>query len=257
MLTINNIINILEESFPVITACQWDFSGIQIQSKTKKNINKILVCLDVTNDVLTTAINNDIELIISHHPLVFAKDINQINISSWKKELYHKIIMADINVYSLHTNFDVSLAGMNILMAKALKVKNINFINEEKLAVSGNFTVPLSLKSLITILKKYFNVSYLQTINSSLRDKIDTVVIAAGAAGDMVTNLDSSIDLVITGEMKWNYIMEAKDKKTKVILIGHYMEQKFVDFLAQFFLEKLLPTVKVIKYNLENPLVCF
>ncbi|WP_458258776.1 Nif3-like dinuclear metal center hexameric protein [Spiroplasma endosymbiont of Dactylopius coccus] len=46
------------------------------------------------------------------------------------------------------------------------------------------------------------------------------------------------MDLLITGEMKWNYIMEAKDRKINVILVGHYMEQKFVDFLFQLLIEK-------------------
>lgn len=258
MLTIDNIIKVLEKSFPLSDACEWDFSGIQIKSKTKGNINKILICLDITNDVIESAINNNIELIISHHPFLFAKDINQTNISTWKKELYSKILIADINIYSLHTNFDVSLVGMNVLMAKALKIKNINFIDQEKLAIIGNFNEQISLQDLIKKLKKYFNVTNVQLINSTLNNNdITTVALAAGAGGNIISNLPSNIDLLITGEMKWNYIMEAKDKKINVILIGHYMEQKFVDFLVKFFNEKLLTQVKVFKYNLVNPITFF
>ena len=259
MLTINNIINILETYFPLKDACEWDFSGIQIKSKTKTNINKILICLDITNDVLTDAINNNIDLIISHHPLVFAKDINQFNISNWKKELYNKILIADINVYSLHTNFDMSLIGMNMLMAKALKMKNINFINQEKLAIVGKFDRKMPLKKLINNLKKYFNVTNIQLVNNKLSDNniVVTVALSAGTGGDIIGNLSSNIDLLITGEMKWNYIMEAKDKKINVILVGHYMEQKFVDFLFQLLNEKLSTKVKVFKYNLENPITFF
>ncbi|BET38008.1 Nif3-like dinuclear metal center hexameric protein [Spiroplasma ixodetis] len=258
MLTINNIINVLETYFPLKDVCEWDFSGIQIKSKTKTNINKILVCLDVTNEVLTEAINNNIDLIISHHPLVFAKDINQSNISNWKKELYSKILIADINVYSLHTNFDISLVGMNMLMAKELRIKNIHFINEEKLTIVGKFDTQMSLKELINNLKKYFNVANIQLVNNKLSDNnIVTVALSAGAGGDIISNLSSNIDLLITGEMKWNYIMEAKDRKINVILVGHYMEQKFVDFLFQLLIEKLSTKVKVFKYNLENPITFF
>lgn len=254
MLTINNIIKVLEAYFPITDACAWDFSGIQIKSKTKTNITKILVCLDVTNDVLTDAISNNVELIISHHPLVFAKDINQTNISTWTKELYNKIVKADINVYSLHTNFDMSLAGMNVLIAKSLKIKNINFINQEKLSIVGSFDEQISLNQLINNLKQYFNLAKVQYINNKFTKNIVTVAIAAGAGGDVISSLPNNIDLLITGEMKWNYIIEASDRKINVILIGHYMEQKFVDFLVQFFNEKLSTNVKVFKYNLKNPI---
>ncbi|WP_425381619.1 Nif3-like dinuclear metal center hexameric protein [Spiroplasma endosymbiont of Polydrusus pterygomalis] len=257
MLAIDNIIKILEKSFPLSDACQWDFSGVQIKSKTKSNINKILVCLDITNDVVESAINNNIELIISHHPFLFAEDINQANISTWKKELYNKILKADINVYSLHTNFDISLMGMNVSMAKALKIKNINFIDEEKLAVTGNFDQQISLQDLIKKIKKYFNVTNIQLVNNKLTDDIVTVALVAGAGGNIINNLPSNIDLLITGEMKWNYIIEAKDKKINVILVGHYMEQKFVDFLVNFFNEKLSTQIKVFKYNLVNPIIFF
>lgn len=257
MLTVDNIIKVLEKYFPLSDACEWDFSGIQIKSKTKSNINKILVCLDITNDVVENAINNNIELIISHHPFLFAKDINQPNISTWKKELHNKILKADINVYSLHTNFDISLVGMNVLMAKALKIKNISFIDEEKLAIIGNFNQQISLQDLIEKIKKYFNVTNIQLVNNKLNDNIVTVALAAGAAGNIINNLPSNIDLLITGEMKWNYIVEAKDKKINIILVGHYMEQKFVDFLVKFFKDKLSTQVRVFKYNLVNPIIFF
>lgn len=257
MLTIDNIIKILEKSFPLSDACQWDFSGMQIKSKTKSNINKILVCLDITNDVVESAINNNIELIISHHPFLFAKDIKQANISTWMKELYNKILKADINIYSLHTNFDISLMGMNVSMAKTLKIKNINFIDKEKLAIAGNFDQQISLQDLIKKIKKYFNVTNIQLVNNKLTDDIVTVALAAGAGGNIINNLPSNIDLLITGEMKWNYIIEAKDKKINVILVGHYMEQKFVDFLVNFFNEKLSTQIKVFKYNLVNPIIFF
>lgn len=51
--------------------------------------------------------------------------------------------------------------------------------------------------------------------------------------------------------------MEAKDRKINVILVSHYMEQKFVDFLFQLLIEKLSTKVKVFKYNLENPITFF
>nr|WP_308149810.1 Nif3-like dinuclear metal center hexameric protein [Spiroplasma sp. AdecLV25b] len=164
MLPIKTIITVIEDKFPLANACLWDFTGWQIKGKI--TINKILVCLDITNIVLDQALAADIELIICHHPLVFASDINHPTISPWKKKLYQKIKNNDINVYTLHTNFEKDDKGMNVLMAQDLNLENINFLGQEKLAVVGNLNQALSVSTIIKNVKNYFKIEYLQLIGN-------------------------------------------------------------------------------------------
>lgn len=256
MLNLNNIIKIIEINFPYQDACAWDFIGLQIKSQTKTNINKILVCLDITNDILQQAIKNKIELIICHHPLIFASNINNINISSWKQKLYQEILKQDINVYVLHTNFDSSVIGMNMLIAQELEIENTLFVNPEKMIVVGNLKTQSSIMIWIEKLKQYFNIKNIQLIGDKTKI-IHKVALSAGAGGDSIEKLDNDIDVLITGEMKWNHIIEANDRKMNVIILGHYMEQKFIDFIYQFLVDKLPIKLVIMKSYFKNPIVYF
>ncbi|WP_342275691.1 Nif3-like dinuclear metal center hexameric protein [Spiroplasma endosymbiont of Nebria brevicollis] len=252
MLPIKTIITVIEDKFPLANACLWDFIGWQI--KAKININKILVCLDITNAVLEQALTDGIELIICHHPLVFASDINHPSISPWKKKLYQKIKNNDINVYTLHTNFDRDEKGMNVLMAQSLNLENINFLGQDKLAIVGNLNQALSVSTIIKNVKTYFNIEYLQLIGNQ-QQIINNVALSAGAGGDAITILPNSIQLFITGEMKWHHIIEAQDYGINVLLVGHYMEQKFVDFIHDFLYQAFNGQLEVIKYKHQQPVI--
>jgi len=66
-----DIINILEKKFPKINAEEWDNVGLLIGDNTK-DVNKVLFCLDVTEKVIEKSIKNNVDLIISHHPVIFS-----------------------------------------------------------------------------------------------------------------------------------------------------------------------------------------
>lgn len=252
MLTIKTIITTIETKFPLTNACSWDFIGWQV--KAKNNINKILICLDITNAVLDQVLTNNIELIICHHPLIFASDINHSSIPPWKKKLYQKIKNNNINVYTLHTNFDSNINGMNLLMAQGLKLENINFLGQDKLAIAGNLSQSLSIAMIIKNVKTYFNVENCQLIGND-NQIIKNIALSAGAGGDVFSILPNNIQLFITGEMKWHNIIEAQDCGINVLLVGHYMEQKFVDFIYDFLYKTFNGQLTIIKYKYNNPLI--
>ena len=75
MITVKNVYNHLNELADVKLAEKWDNVGLMLGSYNN-NVNKVLVCLDVTTKVVREAIDNNIDLIVSHHPLIFfAKSI--------------------------------------------------------------------------------------------------------------------------------------------------------------------------------------
>ncbi|MBQ7985675.1 MAG: Nif3-like dinuclear metal center hexameric protein, partial [Clostridia bacterium] len=74
---ISDIIERLEKEFPLELACEWDNVGLLVGDRDRE-VNTVVTCLDVTEDVIEFAKNADAELIISHHPVLFAP-INRIN----------------------------------------------------------------------------------------------------------------------------------------------------------------------------------
>jgi dinuclear metal center YbgI/SA1388 family protein len=126
--TNSDIFKIIEAWAPKSFAYDWDNIGLQIGSHTKP-VKKIMVTLDVLETVVDEAIENEVDLIIAHHPLFF-KPLNQINLDHWRGRLIKKLIDHDITVFAAHTNLDVATGGVNDMLADLLGLENKDILVE-------------------------------------------------------------------------------------------------------------------------------
>ena len=88
----------------------WDNSGFLL-GKRDADIKNVLVVLDITNDVLDFAIENKIDLIVSHHPIIFSS-IKRVTDENLLGSYILKILENNISVIAMHTNFDIAKGGM-------------------------------------------------------------------------------------------------------------------------------------------------
>ncbi|MFC0522582.1 Nif3-like dinuclear metal center hexameric protein [Pontibacillus salicampi] len=112
------IIDIFETFSPKHLAMDKDPIGLHVGTLHKK-VHKVMVTLDVLENVVDEAIENEVDLIIAHHPLLF-KPLQQINPDTEKGRIVQKLIKHDITVYAAHTNLDVAEGGVNDAMCEAL-----------------------------------------------------------------------------------------------------------------------------------------
>ncbi len=105
------------------TAYKWDKTGLQV-GDINGEINSILLCLDVSLDVVNKAVEKGADMIISHHPFLFSP-LENIDLKTNKGKIISLLIKNDICLYSAHTNMDLSNVGLNEYMAKSLGLKNI------------------------------------------------------------------------------------------------------------------------------------
>jgi len=99
----------------------FDNSGIQF-ADLYAPVVKILLSLDTTQDVLDEALENNVNLIISHHPLLFSP-LKQI--TKQKSPLLYQIVTSKINLIAMHTNYDLAEGGLNDYVANLLGIKKI------------------------------------------------------------------------------------------------------------------------------------
>tara|TARA_E500000178_G_scaffold355589_1_gene428769 strand:- start:965 stop:2059 length:1095 start_codon:yes stop_codon:yes gene_type:complete len=121
------IIEILETWAPLNYQEEYDNSGLLI-GDVNSDIKKILISLDCTNEVINEAINLNCNLIISHHPLIF-KGIKSITGKNYVEKNIIKAIKSDISIYSIHTNLDNILDGVNNEIAEKLNITNRKILN--------------------------------------------------------------------------------------------------------------------------------
>ncbi len=123
MVRAKEIITLMEEEFPLHLAESWDNSGLQIGS-TDKKVGRILIALDLDSFVLKQALEQQVDMIITHHPLIF-KPIKNINYASPLGRMVKSLVSADITVYAAHTNLDAAERGLNQALAEKLGLVNI------------------------------------------------------------------------------------------------------------------------------------
>ncbi|PLT30985.1 Nif3-like dinuclear metal center hexameric protein [Peribacillus deserti] len=123
----HEIIHLLEEFSPKAYAEEGDPIGLQL-GKLNKPVSKVIIALDVTEEVVQEAIDAGSELIIAHHPPIF-RPLKHLRTDLPQGALYEKIIKHDIAVYAAHTNLDVAKGGVNDLLANALKLQDIKVMS--------------------------------------------------------------------------------------------------------------------------------
>ncbi len=96
----------MEQLAPRKYAEQWDNIGLII-GDPQVEIDKIMVVLDITESVVNEAIDKNVDLIITHHPLIF-KGMKSITTSTYHGRLVRQLIKNDIHVYAAHTSLDVA-----------------------------------------------------------------------------------------------------------------------------------------------------
>ena len=120
----------IENEFPITIAEEWDNVG-HILGYRDDIINKVQVSLDLTESVINNAIENGVDLIVTHHPPIF-KPIHKINDGTILGKKILKLIRHGINLYTLHTNLDGAKDGLNEYVAEKLDGKNIKVMEELK-----------------------------------------------------------------------------------------------------------------------------
>jgi len=121
-----HIIQMFEEWAPSWIAWEKDNVGLQV-GNTNNKVTKILITLDVTGQVVQEAIAQHVELIISHHPLLF-RPPSAIIASDPVGELVLRLAEHKISLFAAHTNLDHAQGGVSVAFAEALGLKNIRFL---------------------------------------------------------------------------------------------------------------------------------
>jgi dinuclear metal center YbgI/SA1388 family protein len=112
----------LNSRFPLSLQEDYDNCGLLI-GNSELEITGIMVCLDVTADVLDEANAKNCNLVISHHPLIFT-GLKSLTGQTDTEKLVMRAIRENIAVFALHTNLDNHAEGVNHWLCKKLGILN-------------------------------------------------------------------------------------------------------------------------------------
>lgn len=233
---INDVIKYLDKRFPIELASEFDYPRVGFNIGNVNNqLTNVMLSLDLTKEVVLEALKMGCNLIITHHSYLF-EPLYKIDFSLNRGEIIGLLYQNEVSVYSMHTNYDVGVGGVNDSLAKMLNIKNVKIINDEIKA--NNFLRygeidSTSFKDLVHKVKKVFHLPGVRAVGK-MDEIVQTVGIVGGSGGhkeDLENALNSKIDCYITGEIPLNIAIDAKNAGLKLIEVNHGIEKFAFDYL--------------------------
>lgn len=221
------LIRKLWKMFPLKIAKKYhDFVGLMV-SYLKEETNTIVLCLDVSKEVIHVAKDNNADLIISHHPFIYGKK-KYVLLDQYKNEMYQQLEDLAIPVYSFHTNFDEGKYGMNDALAQKLELQNITPINNLEMGRKGSLDKPLNVYDFAKYAINKLDIEYGQLICNG-NEMISTVGIIGGAGSrEYRFAYEDGCDIYISGDTPYHIKKELRDKKKCYLNLDHEIEKIFM-----------------------------
>ena len=119
---LKDVTSYIESFAPLAYQENYDNAGL-IVGNINQEIKGILITVDVIEDVVDEAIENGLNLIVAHHPIVFS-GLKKITGKNYIERVVIKAIKNDIAIYAAHTNLDSVWGGVNSKIADKIGLEN-------------------------------------------------------------------------------------------------------------------------------------
>lgn len=252
------IVETLHELAPPELAETWDNVGLLLGDSARP-VERVMTCLTLSSDVAEEALQKRAHLIVTHHPVLF-RAVKSLTTETVEGRTLLKLLSAQVAVYSPHTAFDSSAAGINSQLAAALHLEGVQPLRptlpaSDDGAGGGRFgTLPreMALPQFLDHVKLSLNVGRLQFAASGT-PAIRTVGVACGSAAEFIADaVRAGCQALVTGEARFHACLEAREAGLVLVLAGHYAtERPGIEQLAQT-LKTAHPQLEVFASECES-----
>lgn len=262
------IMQLLENLSPKKYACDWDNVGLLV-GRPKKEIRKIMVALDATKEVVEEAVEQGVDLLITHHPMIFSA-MKQVSEGAFTQEKVLTLAEHGICCFAMHTNFD-AVGGMAELIAGKtyLDLKDTtpivpcNLLCEQEGVGMGRFGVlpqPMTAKQVAEYVKQKLHLPFVLLYQEKKQEKkvFEKIAVLPGSGkSDMKTVLEQGYDLFLTGDYGHHDGCDAIDMGMTVIDATHYgLEYIFIQYICDYLREHLVnENIEIMETKAASPVL--
>lgn len=260
--TVGSVAELLNQLAPLSLSEDWDNTGLLVGA-VDQEVSKLMTCLTVTEDVVSEAVGEGADMIVSHHPMLF-RAAKRITTATAEGRMLLKLILNGVSVYSPHTAFDSCDIGINQRLAESLKLLEIQSLRPSKtegVPGSGRCGVlreKVPLSGFLQIVKNSVAAEYVEFSGNS-RSAVAKVAVACGSAAEFLEDaIQQGCDTFVTGEVRFHSALEAQAADVNLIVVGHYeSEWPAVEWLAKELGDRI-PNLNVfVSKRDKNPLQLF
>ena len=249
MATVKNISDFINSIAPYDTQCEWDNCGILVGDKSKE-VRKIGFTLDMTSEVLVDAIENNVDLIITHHPIIFRAMKNFL-----KGNLAYDLAISGISAISVHTCFDCANGGVNDVLCELLGITNTQGVPDEECKIPMARIGEIEPITSVDFAKKVADVLGTTCRVADGENLIKKVAVCGGAGADdfLFASAEMGADAIVTGEIKHHLFLAAKEIGLTAIMAGHFETENPAVSALMKYISNEFKEVECILLNQSNP----
>jgi len=229
-LVLKQIIDIIESVAPRRQQEAWDNSGLQV-GDSNREINSVLLSVDISEAVVAEAVKEGCDLIVSHHPLLF-HGLKHLTGSTPQERCVAEAIRHNIAIYSSHTSMDKALRGVSGRMAEMLGLQDIRILvpsdddPQVGLGVIGILPTPMLWSGWLKHVQKVFGADYVR-YTAPVQPTISRVALCGGAGAEFLPDaIAAGADTYVSADIKY-HDMQAAAGQIMAVDIDHWVSEHF------------------------------
>jgi dinuclear metal center YbgI/SA1388 family protein len=238
--TVCEIWNVLSKWAPPGLAESWDNIGLQV-GDSNAPVQRLMVALDATENVLEAASERKAQMVLTHHPLLF-RPVSSLDISKQLPRLLAGFLRKNIALAAAHTNLDSTIGGVSDLLANAFGLSDVKPLHTSEpnppsagLGRIGNLPYGCKLSEIMLKVSSMLRNPGLLVVGHP-EQIITRIALCAGSGSDLwPMAVDKDADLFLSAEIKHHIAREAEQMGKAIIDAGHfYTEWPIVPAMAEY-----------------------
>jgi dinuclear metal center YbgI/SA1388 family protein len=230
----------MEELAPPELAEEWDNPGLQAGSPHWP-VQKVVVALDATPEVVSDACDQGADLLITHHPLLF-RPIRRIDYSTPLGRVIELACRRRLSIFCAHTNLDWAEDGLNDAFSAAIGLCDAAILAPLGEAAGlpggqgriGNLKEPMSLAEFAANIRAALGVADIRAVGDLGMQVSRAAVCTGSGSGLLGAFFASDADVFVSGDLRYHDARDTELQERGLIDIGHFAsEHLMVDLVRR------------------------
>lgn len=252
MAAVRDVYEFMDKLAPFRTQEDFDNAGFLV-GRGDWTVKKILVALDITEEVVDEADRWGAELIVAHHPVIF-HPVKSVTDETVTGRVLLELMECSIAAICAHTNLDAAHGGVNGCLARTLELTGIGQLCQAGVDEQGRpygigrvgtvHRPGLSAREYAAFVKAKLGSASVRCVSGG--KPVQKVAVGGGACGSMLEDVVAQgCDTFVTADVKYDQFLEAKALGLNLLDAGHFSTENVVCAPMARWLSEEFPMVEV------------
>ncbi len=256
MLTVKDIYRVIDTHAPFASQESWDNSGLLVGAM-EMPVSRVLIALDISEEVIKAAQRYCAQLIVAHHPVIFSPLKTLC-----RNHPVYQLAAGDIAAICVHTPLDIAPDGLNAYAHTLLKERLL--LEDHAVVLEPAWTDGRGFGWIDTssrdwtaaeLAEELRNIFACTTLRYSNAERtIRKIAYCSGSAASMLESAaEQGCDAMITGDIKHDRWYAAEFDGMALFDCGHFETERFAVQILADWLAEAFPCLSVLPYAEKNP----